>query len=429
MIGFFWFFYELGDVVRILVSAFAIRPNVGSEHGVGWNWVVELAKDGHSVDILTDTSRVLDVERGILKLGLERVRVHGYRPICLRFVPLRAGTAQLLYSAWQYGLFFYARALHLKFSFDVAIHATYGVFRTPSFLGLLGIPFIFGPVGGAEDAPWKLKKPLPISSKLFECLRAIANRLSWFNPFLHLSWLSATLILAKTQQTKLFLPPYARAKTEVYPEIGINFDVDARLFELSERIASNVIDILYVGRLLGWKGGYLVIDAFARILDIYPKARLTIVGDGSEGEWLKMRAQSLGIDESISWIPHLPQADLFGIYRRCNCFLFPSLHDSSGNVVLEAMSFGLPVVCLDLGGPATLVDSSCSIVVPVKNLSSEDIAKKLAESVVSIYSNEESRLVMSKSAILRAHAFTWKGRVIGALNLLQSKMLRGPHEL
>ena len=44
------------------------------------------------------------------------------------------------------------------------------------------------------------------------------------------------------------------------------------------------------------------------------------------------------------------------LYRRHHALLYPSLHDSSGNVVLEALFHGLPVVCLDLGGPAEIVD-------------------------------------------------------------------------
>jgi glycosyltransferase involved in cell wall biosynthesis len=56
-------------------------------------------------------------------------------------------------------------------------------------------------------------------------------------------------------------------------------------------------------------------------------------------------------------MPWLPQEKLFEQYQTHDLLVYPSLHDSSGNAVLEALSFGLPVVCLDLGGPAQIVTS------------------------------------------------------------------------
>ena len=148
--------------MKILLSAFACAPNIGSETGVGWRWALELAKH-HQVFVLTDISRRPMIEPALG--NLTNPKIVYFRPAFLRKLPLNRYTAQGLFSLWQYSLLPFACSLHRDHHFDLAIHLTYGVFRHPSFLGFLGIPFVFGPVGGGEDAPWRLKKSFPIQDK------------------------------------------------------------------------------------------------------------------------------------------------------------------------------------------------------------------------------------------------------------------------
>lgn len=144
--------------MKILLSAFAFAPNVGSEPGVGWRWAVELAKH-HQVTVVTDATRRPLVEAEGVQLP-DNVEVVYYRPAVLRAMPLNSTTAQVLYTLWQFGLLVLARRLHRDRRFDLAIHITYGVFRHPSFLGYLGIPFVFGPVGGGvRMRRWRSSDP------------------------------------------------------------------------------------------------------------------------------------------------------------------------------------------------------------------------------------------------------------------------------
>ncbi len=61
----------------------------------------------------------------------------------------------------------------------------------------------------------------------------------------------------------------------------------------------------------------------------------------------------------------MPQDELFRLYQTHDLLLFPSLHDSGGFVALEALAHGMPIVCLDLGGPGDLETSDCGIVVEI----------------------------------------------------------------
>jgi glycosyltransferase involved in cell wall biosynthesis len=127
-----------------------------------------------------------------------------------------------------------------------------------------------------------------------------------------------------------------------------------------------------------------------------------------------MMAAKLNIADSIEWIPWLPQSELAEIYSKQDAFLFPSLHDSGGFVVLEAMAHGLPVICLDLGGPGVVVNKFCGRVVPVAGVSSATVAKRLADTIEEIGSNAALYEELSHGARLRASQYEWR-KVVAAV--------------
>ncbi len=408
--------------MNILLSVFACAPNTGSETGVGWRWAVELARAGHNVVAITDETRRSAIDAELSARPVPGLRVEYFRPAWLRAVTLNSRTAQLLFSAWQYWLVPRARELHAVNKFDVAIHLTYGVFRTPCFLGRLGIPLIFGPVGGGEDAPWSLKRGLPARELMKELVRTSIIKLAKINPFLIYSLSKSTLILTKTDDTRLALPGGFESRAANFHEIGIDLSGQQSEPTRNCRNKSKPLEILFAGRLLGWKGVHLVLKATAAALAKGRAVHLTIVGSGPLEGWLKKLAADLGLGEHVTWHAQMSQQAFFQIYKQMHCFLFPSLHDSSGNVVLEALSFGLPVVCLNIGGPATLVDESCAHVIAVQGASQAEVVEQLAVALCKLSDDEGERLKMSAAAQRRAASMTWASRPAGALSLLTQRV-------
>lgn len=399
--------------MKILLSAFAFAPNVGSEPGVGWRWALELAKQ-HEVTVVTDVTRRVLVEANGVQLPAN-VRVVYFRPAWLRAVPLNSTTAQFLYTAWQFWLLGFARCLHRETPFDLAIHCTYGVFRHPSFLGYLGIPFVFGPVGGGEDAPWVLKRSIRGREKLKELLRSLVNKAALLDPFLWAAYSKSTLILTKTEDTRRALPWAFRCRAIVYPEIGIDPPTGVKA---PERQPGEPLRVLFAGRLLGWKGAHLAIRAVAQATAQGIPVEFTLLGKGPFEPELRKVAATLGLQKRIRWVSQMPQQELFALYQTMHCFLFPSLHDSSGNVVLEAQANGLPVICLDLGGPATLVTPETAIVVSTKGRDEHDVVRGLVLAIERLAQDENGRAAMGRAAMANVNAtMTWENRVNGALAL------------
>src|SRR5579863_1441213 len=135
--------------MRILLSAYACRPNAGSEPGVGWNWATHLAARGMDVHVLVAKRNQEPVEAGL--------RLNPIPNIKFTFVPVpykwTKKNEAVHYALWQIAALKAARELSSKIQFQLVHHVTYASVHVPSQLWRLGIPVVFGPVGGGQTAP------------------------------------------------------------------------------------------------------------------------------------------------------------------------------------------------------------------------------------------------------------------------------------
>jgi len=206
-------------------------------------------------------------------------------------------------------------------------------------------------------------------------------------------------------------------------EIGI--DASHRPPVLHEKLGRDgrPLQVLYVGRLIYWKGLHLGLEAFAQLLEQGVDAQLSIVGIGKEERWLKQRAHALGLDGRVHWAGKMNHTELLKKYANFDLFLFPSLHDSGGTVVLEAMSAGLPVICLDLGGPPTMVDASCGCVVLARESSQEEVVAGLGSALLRFAKEPVYLAACSEGAKTRARAMTWRATVAETYELISTRVL------
>jgi glycosyltransferase involved in cell wall biosynthesis len=87
---------------------------------------------------------------------------------------------------------------------------------------------------------------------------------------------------------------------------------------------------------------HLAIQALAAARASSVDAKLTIVGDGPARNDLERLTLKLGVSDHVIWRGELPREELLEVYGTHHAFLFPSLHDAGGTVVLEAWAYGLP---------------------------------------------------------------------------------------
>jgi glycosyltransferase involved in cell wall biosynthesis len=329
-------------------------------------------------------------------------------PKWARFWKYWPGGIYLYYFLWQVGAYQIAKKLHAKEKFECVQHITFVSFRQPSFMGGLGIPFIFGPVGGGEAMPPQFRRNIPFLGRLVEAGRNIGSSLVAFDPLMRLTFSSAHKIACATEETLVRIPGRFREKCVVQRAIGINES------EIEAEVACEVEirpQFLYVGRLLYWKGLHLVFRALAQVRQSIPNVRLKVIGEGADRGWLEKVARDANVAELIEWTAAKPRNEIWQEYRKSQAFVFPSLHDSGGMVVLEALAAGLPVVSLNLGGPGSIVNSSCGVVVEARETTEDEVIKKVAKSMIDIAGDARLRARMSAGAVTRARQTTWSAAV------------------
>ncbi len=403
--------------MKILLSAYACEPDKGSEPGAGWHWGLYLAQLGHEVTVLTRENNREAIKAGMANFPeLMHLRFEYYdTPVWIRFWKKWPLGIYLYYALWQIGAFFKARTLHQETPFDRVQHITFATLRQPSFMGLLGIPFFFGPVGGGERASFALRQGYPPIGKAIDLIRDVLNTLVWLDPLMHLTFLSTTKIYVTSAESRAMVPSPYRQKTEIALQMGIDPEraiSQASPSEKTSEPASPQFKMLFAGRLLYWKGIHLGLKALKRLLNEIPpeerqQIQYTIIGSGAQEQWLKDLADTLGVSHNVEWIPYIHQPELWQKFTEFDVFLFPSLHDSGGVVVLETMANGLPVVCLNLGGPGSVVDKTCGRAIETNGCNEDEVVEYLYQELRTLWNDPALLVQKKKGARERANTFSW----------------------
>jgi glycosyltransferase involved in cell wall biosynthesis len=404
--------------MKLLISAYACAPNRGSDHAVGWNWTTEAHLLGHEIWAFVSPAHRDSIRRACyedLSLGsihwiFPEVEAWSLKP---GVEPKWERTYNLL---WQRVALRYARELHRQVGFDAVHHLTWAGIRAPTFLGALPAPLIIGPVGGGETSPRSLRDELGFRGRILEGIRDLSNSTITMNPMVRTGLTSASVIFVSTVETQNLFHGALRKKTVAFTQLGIPSLPSARL----QRSQSRPPRFLYAGRLLYWKGVHIAVRAFAEVVKKTPDARFTIVGDGPERTRLEKDVKQHGVHGNIEFIPRLPQNDLFELYESHDLLLFPSLHDSGGFVVLEALSHGLPVVCLDLGGPKDMVTPDSGAVVKNNGDNTEQVATRMAAEISRLLASPDKLTALSAGAVSRAREFILAKRIEDFYNCAMS---------
>jgi glycosyltransferase involved in cell wall biosynthesis len=387
--------------MRVLAVTYALNPyRGGSEAGRAWNWIKQISRR-HEMWVITGSSN----KRLISSNRIDNVHFYllgnNLYPL-FRHIP--GGFCESIYYYWwQIKVYWLAKKLHNKFHFDVAHHITYGIMRVPSLLPLLRIPFIWGPLGGAQLMPKSFLKVLGIGV-LPEILRMIANKISRIDFLVKATIRNSQIILIKTRETLSTIPEQYHNKCKLFPSLGVNpTNIEYPSIE------SEYLKLLYVGRLIPRKGIPLLLKALPMIRMHAPslKFHVSIVGDGPDKPKLEKMCKELKIDDDVTFHGKLPHSEVLNTYQRGDIFVFPSLREGYGSVLLEAMSFGLPPIVLDSGGPRIIVTDECGI--KIEPRTPEQVIREFALAIVKLGSNPTLRTQLSEGARKRIEEkFSWE---------------------
>jgi glycosyltransferase involved in cell wall biosynthesis len=384
--------------MHILLSAYACRPGSGSEEGNGWGWATSLAARGIRVHVLTVTRDRLAIETELQK-----------NPIpTLSFTFLEPGVMKQKwgqgshYLAWQFAAVGPAKALHTDDPFDLVHHVTYGSIHVPSQLWRLGIPVVFGPIGGGQTSPFNMRSYFGKDQRK-ELMRTIFTKMLRFSP-LHRRWIKQMMVVfATNEETAELLKKLGRNDAVISLDVGMQQKYladEPRIFHDCDEPRR----LLWVGRMMPRKALALTLDALVRAKE---NVTLTIVGAGFAPEIVRQMISSRGLDHKVFWKGALPWSEVQVLYRQHDALVFTSLRDSSGGQLLEAMASGLPVITLNHQGARLVVPDDAGYKAQITDKNATISAIAAAVDAFALRSAQD-RNAMSRAALEAARALTFE---------------------
>lgn len=348
------------------MTAYAVNPYKGSEEGTGWNIITQVARRFPVIAVTRKNNRA-DIEQYIREHPeagewLNRITwLYFDWPKALLFWKKGPLLAALYFYAWQLGvaLWMWRRKTECDVVHSLNFHSNW----TPSFLWILGKPFIWGPVGNHPKIAHQYLLPV------YGWKAYVKDRILWWvkclfwylDPFVYICKRKAEFICVVNAQSarvlripeskRVFMPAVASEETN-----------------LPDKKNTAAFNVLSVGRFVPLKGFDLTISAFAqfhRSLSPEEKASscLTLIGSGPEKDRLQQIIRNESMEQYIRICEWMPRAEVMQQFQSASVFLFPS-HEGAGMVVPEAMSYGLPVLCLDHFGPGEYIHPDSFLRIP-----------------------------------------------------------------
>ncbi|WP_193210824.1 glycosyltransferase [Luteolibacter marinus] len=397
------------DRLRVLVSAYACSPDRGAEANVAWNLVRELSAR-HELWVMTrENNRAAIEAAGGPWVG--RVRwVYVDPPRSLSFWRRGRHGVHLFYVWWQWLARGRAKALLQEQAFDVFHHVTFGTYIVPSPLSDLGVPLVFGPVGGGEQTPPGLEKSYGWGGKWEEWQRVAAHWLVERLGFLRHWYHANAWTLAATPVTEEALRKLGVERVSVMPQSATGGDAVERFAAANASLPDSppgVLRLVSASRLVHWKAIHLALEAVAEARAGGLDVRLTVLQEGPEERALKRLSRDLGLTDAVEFTGRLPELDqVFERMSGADALLHPALHEAFGQACLETLTLGVPVICLDWGGPGMIVDESCGYKVPPG--SHDETLAGLAAAIRALAEDRAAGRDFRVAAKARAAAFRWE---------------------
>jgi glycosyltransferase involved in cell wall biosynthesis len=358
---------------RVLVVAEAANPEWVSVPLVGWSIAAAL-RDVADVHIVTQVRNRAAIARAGLIEGRDFTSIDTeplMRPLWALASALRGGAGKgwTMVTAMQslsYPLFewmIWRRfGKRIKASeFDIVHRVTPLSPTAPSILAArcarAGVPFVMGPINGGVPWPKGFNKERHKEREWLSYVRSLYKLL----PGIRNTWRKASAIVVASMHTQSELPRATRPKLVYIPENAVDFKQFGAQLETSRY---DRLDLCFIGRLVPYKGPDIALDAAQQLLRD-GRARLTIIGDGPMMATLSDQVHQLGVTDAVKFTGWLKHSDVAKVARENSIFLFPSVREFGGGVVIEAMALGLVPIVVDYGGPGEIVTSDTGFRLPI----------------------------------------------------------------
>ena len=405
--------------MRLLVSALSCNPSLGSEALVGFKYAEALSRRYETVVIASPPSQAPE--------GATLLRCDA-GPCSFNEV---GGGPLIRFELRQQRI---ARRLRHRFPFDYVHRITPSAIQEPTWAGRLGKPLIIGPIIAADAPPLAFARllnrpvsppkgprwrPSRVAGRIY---RTIVTRAEHEQFYLH----QARRILVGTRTALRHVPEHLREKCRLVTYSGVEHEVFA---PPTARPVTNTLRLLFVGRVIPYKGVELLLRA-VEIAARRCSIKLDIVGgaDPVYKNFLLRLIQELRLGSLVNFLAPVPRDQLPYLYQQADVFCFPTLCDTYGIALLEAMSCGCAVLVSDVAGAGEIVNGENGLKVRLNT--PDQYIREYAEKIVALAQNHELRAGLGETArryILREHDWGRIGeQVLAVYDELEISTASGP---
>jgi len=410
--------------LKVLVSASAFSPIRGSEFAVGWDYVRAIASR-HKVCVIARGTEEEETREYLRQHpdAMSNVEVH-FIPLKVRsfhFSFLDALYYSLIYRRWQLRAYRLACDLDAQIDFDLIHHVTGTGFREPGYLWKIGKPFVWGPVGGLQFFPANLLNAVRFRARPHFVLKNLSTAWEMYVSRRPRSAAAAAkVILAGSSNVADKIRSLWGRDATVLCQVS-SPDLDLR--PPVQRGVGEALTIIWSGTCEPRKALNIVLFALEKLNPSLIDWRLVVVGDGPLlNEW-KALSSNLGIRDRCSFVGRVPRSDALFIMATGHCFVLSSLYEGTPAVVVEALAYGLPVICLDHFGMKDVVSAECGVkITPVKL---DHVIQEFAKAIEAIGLNEDRRYEMAIAAQSAAQRLSVKSKA-EVINDIYERIMPSP---
>jgi len=181
--------------------------------------------------------------------------------------------------------------------------------------------------------------------------------------------------------------------------------------------------LLFVGRLCREKNLFFLLESFKLVKEKNPRVSLVLTAGGPLEEELKAFAAELGLDldREVIFTGALPFEQLKNVYHSADLFVFASLTETQGLVLLEAMASGLPVVAVRASGVQDMVDHG------VDGLLCPEDKKELSDNIIKVLQDRILYNYFKTNALCKARLLSSQNMALKLQGVYEELIARNTH--
>lgn len=407
-------------MLNILINAYAVSPNWGSEQGMGWNWVINLAKYAH-LDIITEGEWKDEIEKALIELPQRDNLIFHYLPVSdkVRKMCWNQGDWRFYwhYEKWQRRALKKAYEIcHLK-KINVIHQLNMIGFREPGYLWKINdIPFVWGPIGGMELMPMSYLQGVPLKQRLFNRLKNKINKYQYTHSNRVKSAISqSSALISAVKGVKDVINTVYHKDSILINETGVEIDTK-QIKKYSH--PDQPLKIIWIGKFDFRK--QLPIALRSIIALNRHDVEFHICGTGSDKIVAEMKriAEVGGISAQCHWHGNVKNSEVKRMMADSDLMFFTSIMEATSTVVLEAISVGLPILCFNTCGFGPIVKNFAGFTVELSNPSQsvQDFSGILNQ----VYKNREILNNISSGILRNRESLTWSAKAYRTVEIYNS---------